>query len=143
LTGEDLWKKPKKMKKYFIILGCIQVFIALGAIPAGLLFLIDPTGEWMGNGTSMLANSPFPTFFIPGLFLFTVNGLGSIFGAYLSFRKKKIGGITGLALGIILCLWIILQVYWIGLSSLLQPLYFIVGMAEAVFGWLIFRSTSR
>jgi hypothetical protein len=31
------------MKKYFIILGCIQAFIALGAIPAGLGYLSDTT----------------------------------------------------------------------------------------------------
>jgi hypothetical protein len=131
------------MKKYFIILGCIQAFIAIGAIPAGIGFLIDTSGGAVGSPTSILSDSPFSTFLIPGLFLLIVNGFGSAFGAFLSFRKKVFAGITGLASGVILCLWIILQVYWIGLTSFLQPLYLIVGVAEAVFGWLIFKSTSR
>ena len=130
------------MKKNYIILGCIQAFIAAGAIPAGLLFLIDTSGGRMGTATSMLSNSPFSSFLIPGLFLFTVNGLGSAFGAILSFRKEKPAGIIGLGLGVLLSLWIIIQTYLIGLISFLQPLFFLTGIFEAILGWIIFKSAS-
>ncbi len=128
------------MKKYFFILGCIQSFIAIGAIPAGLLFLIDISGSRIGTDVSMLTNSPFSTFLIPGLFLFAVNGLGSAFGAIVSFRRRRSAGIIGLALGIILSLWIVIQTRWIGLTSFLQPLFFITGIIEAVLGWYIIKS---
>jgi len=120
------------MKTNSIILACIQVIIAIGAIPAGLGFLIDTSGIVMGASTAMLANSPFETFLIPGLFLFLVNGIGNAAGSLLSFRNHRIAGNAGLLLGVILCLWILIQVYWIGLSSFLQPLFLVVGLAEVI-----------
>ena len=37
------------MKKYYIILGILQLFTALGAIPAGYGYLSDTSGEGMGT----------------------------------------------------------------------------------------------
>jgi hypothetical protein len=52
-------------------------------------------------------------------------------------------GLAGLLLGMILCFWIIIQVYWIGLSSFLQPLLFLIGASETAIGWLILRKTKK
>ena len=127
------------MKKYHIILGIIQAFTALGAIPAAYGYLSDTSGAGMGTSTELLAKSPFDSFLIPGLFLLVVNGFGNAIGAFLSFRMMALAGKAGIVLGIILCFWIILQVYWIGLGSLLQPFFFIVGIAEAWLGWYILK----
>jgi len=35
------------MKKHYIILGALQSFTALGAIPAGLGYLLDTSGKGM------------------------------------------------------------------------------------------------
>jgi hypothetical protein len=122
------------VKKYYNILGCIQAFTALGAIPAGILFLMDPSGAKMGQTPGMLANSPFTSFLVPGLFLLFVNGFGSATGAVLSFLKHRHAALTGVLLGMILCLWIIIQVYMIGFTSWLQPAFFIVGITEGILG---------
>ena len=127
------------MKKYFIILGSVQLFVALGAIPAGLMFLLDTSGAMMGTSQAMLAHSPFSSFLIPGLFLLVVNGLGNAAGAVLSFKRKSLAAMAGLFLGIVLCLWIVIQVYMIGFISFLQPLMFAVGVVEAVTGWMLYR----
>ncbi len=129
------------MKKYFIILGCIQAFIALGAIPAGLGFLSDTSGARMGNSVGMLGNSPLKSFLIPGLFLLIVHGFGNVAGAILSFRKNTLAGLSGLSLGLILVLWIVIQVHWIGLGSFMQPLFFVIGVLEATMGWIIYRNS--
>ena len=129
------------MKKYFIILGCIQVFIAIGAIPAGFGYLSDTSGTGMGTSVELLKNSPLTNFLIPALFLLIVNGFGNVLGAIFSFRKKAFAGKAGFILGIILCLWIIIQVYWIGLSSFMQPLFLIIGIVEAFFGYLIIKKS--
>lgn len=126
------------MKKYFITLGCIQAFIALGAIPAGFGYLSDTTGIGMGTSVELLKNSPFTSFLIPALFLLIVNGFGNVLGAIFSFRIKPIAGEIGFALGIILCLWIIIQVYLIGLISFMQPLFFGIGLVEFILGLIIF-----
>lgn len=123
------------MKNY--LLGFIQAFTAVGAIPAGIMYLIDPSGVSMGQTTALLAHSPFTSFLVPGLFLLIVNGLGSGFGAVLSFGKMRYAGEAGIILGIILILWIIIQVSMIGFIHWLQPFFFTVGLAEVILGWKV------
>lgn len=131
------------MKKYYIILGAIQIFTAAGAIPAGILYLLDPSGSKMGTSTDMLTNSPFSTFLVPGLFLLLINGVGNAAGGILSFAKKPYSGIVGVVLGLTLCLWIVFQVKWIGFNSFLQPLFLLIGIIEAFTGWVIVKSKSN
>jgi hypothetical protein len=130
------------MRKLYITLGIIQGFIALGAIPAGLGYLSDTSGVGMGASVELLKNSPLTSFLIPALFLLIVHGFGNVLGAILSFRKKPFAGKVGLVLGLILSIWIIIQVYWIGLSSFMQPMFLIIGIAEALFGYLIIKKTT-
>lgn len=131
------------MKKLHIILGCIQIFIAIGAIPAGLAYLSDTSGANMGVSVELLKRSPLSSFLIPGLFLLVVHGFGNLLSAFLSFKQKQQAGKAGLFLGLILCLWIIIQVYWIGLSSFMQPLFFLIGIAEALLGYSIIKRQGK
>ena len=130
------------MKKYYIILGTLQAFTALGAIPAGLGYLLDTSGEAMGVTTDLLKNSPLGSFLLPGLFLLFINGIANALGAYFSFTRKKFAGHAGITLGIILCLWVIIQVIWITLSSYLQPLFLVVGIIDIFLGWKILKISS-
>jgi len=50
-------------------------FLGLGAIGGGGTMIISPTGELMGMPLSMLEPSPFNSFLIPGIILFSVLGL--------------------------------------------------------------------
>ena len=120
------------MKKFRIILGCVQVFIAIGAIPAGYGMLADTTGEGLGMSTQLINDSPLDSFLLPGLYLLIINGMGNVAGAVLSFAGNRFAAISALILGILLCLWIIIQVYWIGLISVLQPLFLLIGIAEEI-----------
>jgi hypothetical protein len=131
------------MKKYYILLGSLQAITALGAIPAGLGYLMDPSGKGMGVTTDLLVNSPLKSFLLPGLFLFFVNGIAHAMGAWLSFVRKNEAGMTGLILGVLLCLWIIIQVYWISLSSFLQPLFLVIGITEVMLGLKIRKYTAN
>lgn len=131
------------MKKYYFILGSLQAFTALGAIPAGIGYLLDISGQRMGVTTDLLANSPLDSFLLPGLFLVFVNGIANALGAFLSFTRNKFAGHVGLILGIILIIWIIIQISWITLSSFLQPLFLIFGTAYIFLGWKIMKQSSR
>lgn len=131
------------MKKYFIILGCLQAFIAIGAIPAGLGYLNDVSGVSMGTSVDLLKNSPFPNFLIPALFLLIVNGFGNAIAAFCSIKKLLVAGKLGLLLGLILCSWIIIQICWIGLGSFMQPLFFIIGINEAILGYIIIKKKNQ
>lgn len=125
------------MKRLFITEGIIQLFIGIGAIAAGIGFIIDPSGKNVGIPTEIIKNSPFDDFLIPGLFLLIINGIGSITGSILSFVRHRHAGTVGILLGIALIIWITAQVYWIGLSSWMQPFYFGLGMIEFLLGYII------
>ncbi len=125
-------------KRLHNVLGIIQLFVALGALPAGYLMILTPDGSRMGMNPLQLSGSPFHDFLLPGLFLFIVDGIFNLISAFLSFRNSRFTGLTGLGSGIILLLWILIQVSIIGLNSILQPAFFILGILEtALATWWI------
>lgn len=115
-------------------LASLQAFIGLGAVGGGLVLIWDPSGATMGIPVSLLEGSIFPDFFIPGLFLFTVNGLGSLAGAYLTFTRNQRAELVAVALGLILVAWIVIQVSIFRGVHWLHVLYFLLGLAEALLG---------
>lgn len=131
------------MKKFYFILGSLQAFTGIGAIPAGYGMLKDTTGTGLGMSPELLANSPLDSFLFPGLFLLLINGISNLVAAVLSFTRNRYAGHAGFVLGITLTLWIIIQVWWISLSSLLQPLFLVVGLVNTWLGWKIIRSVIK
>jgi hypothetical protein len=52
-------------------------FLGVGALGGGFVLMVSPSGKLLGGlPTTMLQNSPFPDFFVPGMILFTLLGLG-------------------------------------------------------------------
>ena len=117
-----------------IFLGLLQTFIALTALAGGFMFVKDPSGVSMGFHVSMLEGSIFPNYLIPGLFLFLVNGLGSLIGAMLSFIRNRNAGAAAIALGAILLAWLAIQVIAIRTLNWVQGLYFLLGLVELALG---------
>jgi hypothetical protein len=125
------------------LLMLLLLFQGISAVPAGLLLVLDPTGGLMQMPLEMLQNSPFPNFLIPGVILCVVLGLGAFFVLACLFFLPEWGWAARLnpvkgqhwtwtasaGFGLALMIWITVQVLMIGLGSVLQPLYFGVGMA--------------
>lgn len=126
-------------RRLHVILGIILAFVALGAVPAGYLMITQPDGTGLGMNLDYLKDSPFRDFFIPGLFLFIINGLFNIAGAILCFAKNKHAAIVGLLLGILLTAWIVVQVYSTGLISFIQPLFFVIGFIEILLSFVLIQ----
>jgi CDP-diglyceride synthetase len=120
-------------------LGALQLFIGIGALAGGLGMVIDPSGEQLGMSTEWLANSPFADFFVPGLLLLIVNGIGNLAGGVATLRRYRYAGNLAMVLGAFLVIWIVAQVWWIGFSHWLQPLYFVFGLIESTLGIQIWR----
>jgi len=116
-----------------IWLGILQIFIGIGAVPAGLAMIYDPSGSSLGMYVEMLANSPFLDFLIPGFFLLTVNEMGNLIGAAASFLRYPFAGEIAIGLGVFLIAWITVQVWWMGVHWL-YILYFGLGIVELVLG---------
>ena len=49
-----------------------------------------------------------------------------------SFAKNAVAGLPGIAPGLVLCTWIILQVDWISFSGVLQPVFLLVGEVKMI-----------
>lgn len=118
----------------YIGTGMLQAFIGLGAIGGGLMLIMDPSGNAMGLPVDMLQGFPFPDFLIPGLFLFTVNGLGSMVGAGLSLARSRYAPEAAVLLGAILVAWILIQLAIIKSVHWLHILYFVLGFVELTLG---------
>ncbi|MBL0358442.1 MAG: hypothetical protein IPP72_16975 [Chitinophagaceae bacterium] len=53
----------------------LLAFLGLGAAFGGSVLIISPSGKLFGMPLSMLENSPFSSFLIPGIILFIILGL--------------------------------------------------------------------
>lgn len=127
-----------KMKGYNL-LGALQVFMGLGAVGGGFLLVKDPSGIELRLPLSLLDGSPFANFLIPGIFLLIVNGIGSMIGAGFSFTRSRYAQDIAIALGVIMILWIVIQLIIIKSFHWVQAFYFILGAFELGIGLQIRR----
>ena len=126
------------MKKLvFITLGVLQLLVGLGAAISGLMLIVYPSGSLLQAPLEMLRGSPFDDFFLPGIILFLVNGVGQLLAGILTLRKHPFAAYAGQALGIALMIWIFVQVNMIGGRHILQYSYFFVGVVETALSFLI------
>jgi hypothetical protein len=115
----------------------LLIFVGIGAVAGGLGVILDPSGESLGVTVDLLINSPFENFLIPGIVLFTAIGLTNLLVSFLTFKQHLLSGGATIILGFIMIIWIVLQVYWIGWLSLLQPAFLVIGFAEIILGYVL------
>lgn len=118
----------------------LLVFLSLSGL-FGILFLIDPSGELVGMPLSHLDKLPINNYFLPGLYLSIVYGIGSLIIAYGILRRFSWAPVAGLLLGLILIGWVIGQIILWGEPAMLQYLYLTVGAAIFLLS-LIIRNRS-
>lgn len=112
-------------------------FLALGAIGGGLVLIISPDGKLMGMPLSMLANSPFKSFLIPGIILFSILGIAPML-LILALLKKPVSKIAerfnffsnmhwswtySIYVAFALILWIQIQMAFLSAVSWLHTFY--------------------
>ena len=122
----------KKIEK---AVGVILLFVTgLGGMAGGMGLMLDPPGTSLGMSVELLPDSPFADFFYPGLLLFAVIGAGHFFGGFVSVLNPRIAAGSCLICGTALVIWIVVQIWMIGLVSFLQPLFLLIGLTEAIAG---------
>lgn len=114
------------MKHKKRLLGLFHAFIALGAIVGGLAAIIHPQAP-LGMRVEELQDFPFPDFFIPGLILFGVIGLGNLAGAVVVARQGAWADQVSGGLGAALMVFIAVQCFMLGAIVFLHVLYFAFG----------------
>lgn len=121
-------------------LGILQLFIALNGIAGGLGLIAEPTGSNLGWTTAILSQSPFVTYLWPGIFLFSIIGIGTLFAGLATLMKMRLAAEFAAALGLILVGWIVLQIVWLGYLFWLQPLFLGLGVLEAILAIILWRN---
>jgi hypothetical protein len=128
------------MKKRKVLSYGVAIFLTLvgfASIAQGMGLILQPDGTGSGLTLELLVDTPFKDYLIPGIGLFTVNGIGSLIGAFFVFKNHEFAGKITTLLGIAMIIWISTQVYWIGFASWLQPTFLFVGAAEMIIGYLL------
>lgn len=124
-------------------MGILQGFNGLSGLLGGYMLLNDPTGNSLNMKLEWLQKTPFPNFLIPGIILFLFVGMGNVIGLWITFKKHNKCAQVGLVFGLFLMVWIISQVAWIGYKDFLQPLYFTLGLLQAVAGFALAKLLNK
>lgn len=117
-----------------IVLLLIELFVAFTAISCGAMLIIRPDGALMQMPLSMLANTPFSDFLIPGMALGFAVGGSALVALFLVAFGRALAQHWVILSGVMLGGWITVQVLLIGASSMLQAIYFIIAVVIFVFG---------
>lgn len=129
-----------KLLRYVLMI--LISFQAISAVPAGLILIIDTTGEKLGLPIRMLNGTPFKDFLIPGLFLLILLGLFPILIVYGLLKKpnSKLADKMNLYknqhwawtfsyyLGLLLVVWINMQLFFIKDWGMLHFVYSMLGV---------------
>ena len=130
----------KRTRIIRIIAIVLMLITGLNAVVAGILFIISPSGNMMGMTTDYLKYSPFTNFFIPGLVLFTVNGLLNFYTTYLTWKKLPKYALYIVAQGILLVGWIGVQVIMVKDFNMLHEVMGSIGLALMILGSVLIFS---
>ena len=122
----------------------LEIFLGIGALFGGIQFILAPDGHLLGVPLRMLAGTPFHSFLVPGLLLFTFVGLGPMMAAAFTARRRAIGPLAALAVGLTLMGWITVEmVIFAGLTSLFWAFYLVLGTVIAAVGLAWSRTAGR
>jgi hypothetical protein len=116
--------------------------LCLMAGAGGAALVSKPDGSVMQMPVRLLAGSPFPDFFVPGLILGGFFGVGSLVVALLCVRRVRIAPFLAFAIGCGQMIWIVVEFSIIKEFSILHPICFGIGLAiaaaSAKWGWPTF-----
>ncbi|MFZ7127697.1 MAG: hypothetical protein ACOWWM_16185 [Desulfobacterales bacterium] len=121
-------------KHLWHLLGLIQAGVGLSAILGGVQLVSDPTGSGAGLPLDWLQGSPFSDYFIPGLVLLVAIGLGTSVAAGATWLGFHRAGLLAMSSGLVLVVFILTEVWMVGLRTFLQPLFLVLGLLILALG---------
>jgi len=113
--------------KFF--LQSILLITGISALYGGGQLLRFQDGNGLSMNMALLQYSPFEDFFVPGLFLFGVIGFGSVAVFITGVLRIWFYGRASKMLGILILLWLIIQILSIRTFSWLQVVSALFGLA--------------
>ena len=122
----------------------LDVLLSFGALAGGAALMLGPRGQILPLPLSALEGSPFDTYFVPGLILFGVLGIGPLLAARLVWLRNRLAPLATVLVGIVLLVWLAVEIEIVGYSDNppLQPFYLLLGATITIVG-LIWRASYR
>lgn len=118
-----------EMKVSYRTMLILHVFVGIGAMAGGMAAILNPLSPFT-MPVETLKNSPFDNFLIPGIILFTIIGLGNIFGGVMLAFKSRFKEYSSGIFGGALVIWIIVQCIMIRAVAFLHVLFFFIGLIQ-------------
>lgn len=144
----------KRPLALYALTACL-LFLGVGALYGGYHLITDATGGSLGMPLSYLAGSVFADYTVPGIFLFTVFGVGSLVALIVLWARPAVSWLNEvsrlthehwswvltLAIGATLILWIIIQYAVIRQFHPLQAI--MAGLGVVIIGLDLLPSVRR
>jgi len=122
----------------------LEVFLGLGALFGGGALILAPDGHLLGMPVKLLAGSPFPSFLVPGIILFSLLGVAPFMAAAITLRRQALAPLAAVAVGLTLIGWVSVEmVVLAGLGSLAWAFYLMLGACIAAVGVAWWRSSAK
>lgn len=124
LDGDSATAKPRR-SRWLIVLAVLVLLQGLSGLLGGIGLVLDPRGEGLGMELSMLKDTPFDSFLVPGLILFFILGVFPVVTFVGLLKRSGWAFGASLCVGFGLVIWIGVQISMIGYSSRppLQAIY--------------------
>lgn len=108
------------------------VLLGIGALAGGIALVVKPDGSVMHMPLSYLDGSMFVDYFVPGLILGGLFGVGSLIVAAMGLLRLRAAPFMAFVIGCGQMIWIAVQLTIIDELSFLHPTMFGVGLVIAV-----------
>ena len=115
----------KPRSSLYPVLGIVLAFLALNAFGGGYYGMAGAKDV----PVSWLEGSPFKDYMIPSIFLFAVIGGLASLSSILVFKKSRLAIIASFITGVVVLLWILAQLMYIGYASWMQPFTALMALA--------------
>ncbi len=129
-----------KILRYLLI--SVMALVAVSGLFGGLSLIVDPSGSSLQLPLLLLESTIFNSYLVPGLILLIFLGILPLFVTFGLITKRKVpfakriniypkrhwAWTVSLYCGIILVLWIDIQVMLIGGGYMLQSIYALLGV---------------
>ena len=112
----------------------LLAFMGIAACYGGGALILDPSGKLLEMPLTLLTESNFPNYLVPGLILFLMIGLLSLLTIYFTITGNKYYPDLVFNQGFIQVGWIVVQIYLLQVFHFLQLVVVINGILLIILG---------
>lgn len=135
--------RPLARPRYVWLAFVAALSTGIAAIPVGLMFMLDPSGGTIGLTSGWIEATPFGSYFVPGLYLLAVNGLGMLLLAVLIVLRHWSAPWLTAILGVGLIIWILVQLAVLPERMVLQWIFLGTGLLLGLVALSWLRQTGQ